>query len=71
VLQDRFEALFEVMASEHDAPSTGLALQTDVRADTGDLPVETAAGVRLAHTYDIADVDGDGHDGFSGHDYTK
>ena len=50
--------------------SAGLALQADVRADAGDLPVKTAAGVRLAHTHDIADVNGDGHDGFSGRDYT-
>ena len=48
----------------------GLSLQADVGSEAHDLPVVSAAGVRLAQAHDVAYLKFDGHAMISGRDYT-
>lgn len=43
-------------AGEHHAVAATDAFQTDISAQAHDLPVEAAAGVRLAQTGDISNL---------------
>ena len=47
-----FDSLFHLAAGQQHAPPAGQALQADVRAETHDAPLVSAAGVRLAEAED-------------------
>lgn len=53
---NRAGAAGKFAAGEHNAPLTALADETNIRAQTGDDPVRTSAGMRLAHVDLIADL---------------
>lgn len=49
--------LLELAAREHHAPAAGQAADADIGTDANHLPLVPSAGVRLAHTHFIADLD--------------
>ena len=48
---------FQLRSSEQNAVAAALAAQTDIGPEANDLPLVVAAGVRLAQSHDVAQVE--------------
>ena len=60
-LHDRFQPLLKIAAGQHDAMTAGQALHSNIGADARDLPICSAARMRLAHTHRVAHLNIDRH----------
>ena len=54
--RNAFGATIEFASGEHNTPLAGLALDANIRTDTGDFPDPATARVLLAHTHEVSDL---------------
>jgi hypothetical protein len=54
--KNRFDAAGKFAASQHDPVTAGAALQANIRAETGNIPLESTTGMRLAHADNIVQL---------------
>lgn len=61
MFEDGFEAFVKLAARQQDTTAALLAYQPNVRTDAHHVPIITAAGMLLAQTHLVADVNFDIH----------
>ncbi len=61
MLDDRLQSLLEIVACEHDPMTACQAFEADVSSNASDLPIGSAARMRLLQPYDVANADGYRH----------